>query len=437
MENKKNPLSGIITVDNNTKINFYLDGYTVTFLNTDFSEIELDGQFVFGHTYGFNNIAIYKGNNTISLNGSIKLNTGAYIVAVDNALSTDWNTFDSLEFRGGILNSLFVCNALKRESKDDDDIHFRQQNDSLRWTITIDECECELVVGSRINEKNGLEGTSLSNNTACMVLKFSKPQPLESAFKYIQKAKEALGFMIFRKNVGFEDIYLVHNDKYISRMQVFIREEQPVTSKQFRNCITFHDLDTSVAALFSVVFNSKDGQPSYELGFLPSFDNDAGMISNEKIRLICSSLECELSFIDDLYPEEEQSLKKLIKDTKDAIKAHRKTTERLSDKTYDLIFSSIENWTMSASDKVWGIYQRYKDELNLVNRTDISIDEASIRKFIKYRNKITHGTYQIIDQEVATTAYILQGLVYCCILTRFGIDKHRLKMLCNNKMFLC
>ena len=153
--------------------------------------------------------------------------------------------------------------------------------------------------------------------------------------------------------------------------------------------------------------------------------------------MICSSLECELSFINDLYPEEEHNLKKLINATKNAIKAHRKTTERLSDKTYDLIFSSIENWTMSASDKVWGIYQRYKDELNLVYRTAMSIDEVSIRKLIKYHNKITHGTYQIIDQEIAATAYILQGLVYCCILTRLGIDKNRLKMLCSNKMFLC
>lgn len=437
MKNKKNPLSGIIKVGESKSINFYLDGYTVTFLDTENLEIRLEEQFIYGRTHNdFKNIAIYKGDNALIIHGTKKLNTGLYIIAQDNALCTNWETFDSILLKGGILNSLFTCRAIKRIARDDNGIYYQKNDDSLHWLFTVDGCECELIVGSQVTEKDGLDGTSLSNNTACMRLKFNEHQQLKSAIRYILKVKEALGFMTFRKNVGFDEIYLLHNDRGLSRMQMFFKEERPVISKSPRKCITFHDLDTSVTELFSLVFNSEDGKPSYEFGFFPNSDEDAGIISNDKIRLICSSVECELSFIHDLYPEEERNLTKLIDNTKKTIKIHRKTDERLSDKTYDLIFSSIENWTMSASNRIRGLYQRYTDELNLISRNGMSVDEVSIDKLIKYRNKITHGTYRIIDQEIAATAYLLQGLVYCCILTRIGMNRERLQALCKDKLFL-
>lgn len=97
MKNKKDPLSGIIKVSESKSINFYLDGYTVTFLDTDNTDFRLEGQFIYGQTHNnFKNIAIYKGDDTLTIHGTKKLNTGLYIIAQDNALYTDWETFDSI-----------------------------------------------------------------------------------------------------------------------------------------------------------------------------------------------------------------------------------------------------------------------------------------------------------------------------------------------------
>ena len=58
---------------------------------------------------------------------------------------------------------------------------------------------------------------------------------------------------------------------------------------------------------------------------------------------------------------------------------------------------------------------------------DIGVDE--INRLVKYRNSITHGRHRIIDEDIGVTAYILQGLVYCCILTRIGMDRETIKSL--------
>ena len=106
MKDKYNPQIGILKVGEE-KFNFYLDNYTVTFMKTDSSSVQLEGPFVYGHTFDYKQIAIYKGEETISLTDFKRLNTAAYIVATQNALGTKWDTFDYIEFTGGTLRILF------------------------------------------------------------------------------------------------------------------------------------------------------------------------------------------------------------------------------------------------------------------------------------------------------------------------------------------
>lgn len=437
MKDKNSPRTGIIYCEDSHKFNFYLNDYTATFMDLDNSEIQLDGHFLFGQTSGFNSIAIFKGDSIPSFSGTKVLNTSAYLIAVENALGTKWDDFDSIEFTGGVLNSLFLCDALKCEDMDNGDILVHRQDSHKRWSFEIEDgCKCELIIGSWIKQNSGLTGVSLTNNVVDMRLKFSKPQALEESFKYVWKVKTVLSIMVGRANVTFDEIYLRHNGTQLSKMQLFLKEENQFVSKDIMKCITFHDLDEATPNLFNIIFNSKDTAPSYEISFLPNSGKDFGLITNEKIRLICSSLECELSFIKDLNQPEEENLQKLIQSVKSLVKEHRKGTEQLSEKTYNLIFSSIKNWGMSASDRIYALYCRYRTDMDILNQTDMPIGENEINSFVKYRNNITHGSYRVLNQKIAATAYLLQGLAYCCLLTRIGISRDKITLLCRNRKIL-
>ena len=200
------------------------------------------------------------------------------------------------------------------------------------------------------------------------------------------------------------------------------------------NSITFHDVREAIPKILYRIYHTKDNEPSYDFGLLPSSDNDVFLMTNNKIRMICSALECELSFIPSLCLEESEDLRELIKNVKKTIKDYRKGANRLSAKTYDLIFSSIDHWSMSASDKFCELYHQYEEELLVASDNIISDD--SIAQLVKYRNKITHGSYRVMDSDIAATAYVLSGLVYCAFLTRVGVSKENILRLCQEHKLL-
>ena len=382
------------------------------------------------------NIAIYKGKNALKINGIKRLNTNAYIVANDNLCLTNWDTFDHIKFIGGTLNKLFYCSALKCNLESDTEkITF--QDDSLHFNFTFGEVNCEVIVSSTISEQYGDGGINIKNNTVALIMKFSSPQKLVDAFEHIAKIKDMMSIMTYRENVGFEEIYLCNDNPNISKMQVFLKENNTMTDKHIFNNITFHDLKSYIPNLLTAIYNNKENKALYNIGFIPSNDKEVYQITNQKIRMICSALECELFFIDDIFSIEQKDLSELVNEIKEKIKEHRKGSNKLSPKTYDMIFGSIKNWSMSTSEKILVVYQKYESVLNLLlNSHDLSIGEKEISEFIKYRNNITHGSHRILNVSIANTAFILSGLIYCCMLTRIGMNNYELSVMINNNKLL-
>ena len=213
-------------------------------------------------------------------------------------------------------------------------------------------------------------------------MNFSSPQKLVDAFEHITKIKDMISIMTYRENVGFEEIYLHHNNPRISKMQVFLKENYSSTNKNIYNNLTFHDLHDYVPNLLTTIYSKKDNETSYDIGFIPLDDKEVYQITNQKVRMICSALECELFFIDDISYSDQENLSALVNEIKEKIKEHRKSSNKLSPKTYDMIFGSIKNWSMSASDKIWTIFQRYEDVLSfLLKRSDVIISECEITEF--------------------------------------------------------
>ena len=432
MKDTKAPHTGMIPVGEQT-VTFYLDAYIATFMGTDHQrhQFNKDDKFIFGRTHRHYGIAIYKGDLALSCSGAQKLTTSAYMIAADNALSIDWSGFDYIQFSGGTLNKLFFCNALKKNSDDPSAVSFLVQDDRIRINLTINGCDCELIVGSDIREHFGINGRVISNDRVMMGLKFSEKQPLADAFKHITKMKELLAIMAFRSNVGFDEITLFHNDRHISKMQVYIKENREFTEKDAMKNLMFYEMKDSIPALISILYGSKENKPSYEIGFLPSSDKDFHFMDNNKVRLICSALECELTFINDLQTEEDAHLQELIKSVKDMVKKHRDSENKLQSKTYDVIFPSIDHWSMSASDKICLLFHRFEQEMLTLNPSDIHIGNKEIEEFVKYRNRITHGSWRVLNNSIAITAHVLQGLVYCCLLTRIGMSREIILNLCQ------
>ena len=134
--------------------------------------------------------------------------------------------------------------------------------------------------------------------------------------------------------------------------------------------------------------------------------------------------------------EVDSNLHNLIDSVKSIIKEHQKSEEKLSDRTYQNIYGSIQNWDFSASEKVIALYRKHEQNVVKLRPFHFPMRDTDIEEFIKYRNDITHGRYRILDESIARTGFALIGLFYCCVLSRIGLDEQAIERITNIPDFL-
>ena len=151
-------------------------------------------------------------------------------------------------------------------------------------------------------------------------------------------------------------------------------------------------------------------------------------MNRAKVRCIASALECEynLSPIDNVETHE---LDELIIEVRNKVKEFRKCHNELSEKTYNLVFGSIKNWSFSFSDRIQQLVD-YCNNFRVIAQAE-HLDEKSISAFVKYRNDITHGRAIQMSQEVAQTSFELAALVCCCFYKRIGVSDETINQLIN------
>lgn len=433
-------ITGIVQC-NEQVLNFYGENYKFTFMSTDgkmHSVKAIDG-FIFGYTHERRRIAIYADDAKISVVGKGTLNTGSYIISTSNTYEQELGMYKAIIFSGGTINSLAMPYGYEQEHLDDGNILLRHKDDSKEYTFKINEQVCKVSIFSSSSTHLGIDGLKIKNDTMNFMIEFPEEQPLKKIYEHIAKIKELLAFMTFRRNVGFDEIRLFqYDERFENRLmavaKVYIKEKEDFTKKSIWENIGFGDLGESMENMLELIFNSEDNKPSLVLGFIPQNDSNINIMTNMKLREICSALECELSFINDIKSEENENLKSLIGELKRIIKEHRKSSDALTQKTYDFIFSSMSHWSLSASDKIIELYHRYEQQMQLLNSESINLTDEMIEEFVKYRNKITHGSYQVLNYNVAITAHVLSGLVYCCLLKRIGVSDVRILEWCSTKI---
>lgn len=392
--------------------------------------------FIYGKTHSNYDIAIYLGNKSFEVSGKAAMNTAAYVKSCANGIEQDIREFETISFKGGTLNSVFNIDAMNIDHCDGA-LVIRANDDSIKYSFHTETEEINVCIRSEIREQFGVQGNAIVNNDVILTIEFEKRQPLSRAFECYNGIKNLLSFLTFRYNVGFDDIYISNThpkvQERIKIADIYIRSDYELTSKREFDNIHFNEIINQLPALTKMFFGTDD-EDLTEIGFYPKNDQDLSFMSDAKLREICSALECELKYVDDIKAKENKLLNELIDLTRKAIKNFRRENKGLSNDTYNMIFSSIGYWSFSLAEKLCALYHKYEEEMTVLNVTDITINDTLIKSFVKYRNDITHGRHRIPDIEIAVTAHYLSGLVYCCILERVGVDRKNILKFCKDKL---
>ncbi len=444
MKDTNAPRNGFITAEE-TEVAFFSNNYVFTFFDKEFScdymknvKPNVDG-FVNGRTTMGLPISLYTGENGIWLYGSTSINISAYAVGKYKFCKDEIQYIGAIEFIGGTLNHLFSRESCKLEVTEEGNFVVKEKDNKKEYNFTIGFQKCRIALYNSVSYGNGTYGVDIKDNGVRLKLSFDGCQSLKQILGHVDIIKRLLSFMTGCTNVGFDEIKLwkYNNGKrfFDSFAQLYIKQDYALEKVSASSCITFEDLGNCLPAALELFYRNSDKKPSYVLGFLLPSRTNLFNVTNSMIKEICSSLECELSFINDLMDVEQERLKALVEDVKEVVRRHRKSSDCLSPKTYDMIFGSIRNWSMTASDKILLLYERYADEMQRFNPLNTVIGREEINEFVKFRNDVTHGSYRVMDGKIELTAHVLSGLVYCCLLNRIGMSREEiLKLFKGNKI---
>jgi len=438
MFNSKKPITGVLKTDN-VDYCFYLDEYCMLLLDNSVSShinstlTPVDG-FAQATTHSGSKILMHIGNHSYTVTNTMKINLSSYIISTTNVLDYDLSYFDGVEFVGGTLLNLKMPKGVKfHYDSEAEKQYIEHVDDTQIFSFSTTEFSCEVTIGSSTSEAHGPTGATITNGNIYFRMEFDKPQITSDAYWHYNKVRDLLSFLVNRCNVGFDEMYLLQKDEenpdIMHRVaQVFIKYETALSAKDILNNLEFSMLGDSLGDLMRTFYTPEE----HTLSIYPENDESSTLISNTMVRGVCSAIECELNFVEEIASSEAEKIARLVKSIKSLIKEHRKSEDKLEEKTYNLIHNSMSHWTMSASDRIKALYHMYDTEMTLLNESYFVISDKEIDAFVKYRNQITHGTYRVLDPVIACTAHVLAGLVYCCVLTRIGIPREKITQWCED-----
>lgn len=384
--------------------------------------------FWYGYTTDGYQLAIYAGEREKELRANYKIKPGVYVVSRANACKYDMSKFQAVEFIGGTLNNLYHQERIGTKYEEGKFIKTYPAFEE-EYTVKIREYECKLII------KNAPSKTNPSAMDVIVRYEFYEEVPLRTIRLVYNVILDICRLLTNRKNVKFDETRFFQMDDESGKWLCFVDgfmdfRYDKFTEKTYKNNILLSDIHDCMAELHIVVSANTEGKSTYLFGFCAENDDDVYVLSDDKVKNICSSVECELDFIKDLQDEENENLKDLIKQVKSIIKAHRKSDKKLEDKTYDLIGSSLSHWGMANSRKIYLLYLKNQQYIDIYKKqNNISCTEAGIEILVKYRNDITHGRYRTLDLNIAEVAYTLIALAYCCFFQRIGMQEADLKRL--------
>lgn len=438
-------VTGIIKTDNGN-LTFYGEDFKFTFMNADAKEeviIDVDENgYIWGRTFENKVIAIYA-KESIKVKKIRILNTWNYIISRFEGISKESvNSFRGIRFKNGAIRTIHTCNALHEdfEKSKEGILAYRVENDSKCYSINVGDDTINWKFGSEINQRMSIEeGNSLSNGNALLDILFDNQQGYKAFYDWYGYVCDFCAFLTFRDNIYFEKIFLLRDTPYNVNeafAECYVKIEGEVSVRKFVNIIPISYIDDNIfkEIIMNIIKQDKKHK-CLPIFIAPKDDKDAKVMDIGKIRNICSALEMELD-LGEVRLESSYSMSKLIDKVKKDVKEHRKGKQPLSSKSYDYIFGNISHWDQPLAERVYNAWKEHEDEMQpLINLYNIDINQEKIEKFVKARNNITHNGFTGMDEDVANTAFVLMGLVYCCTLTRIQVSTELIKDIMGRSFF--
>lgn len=438
MKDNDMTVTGFIPYEDSA-IAFYLKDYQMTILDT--KEMDFDSSKCMENNDGFIHCRSHRGlqlsvfvdHYKVHVNGYGRINTAIYIIGNSYSIQPV-TSFSTILFRGGTLNKLFDPKALNIDLKRGEDIPVRQIDDSVKYEFATEDFHCIVSVQSNVTGKAGAEGNALQNDEVILTMQFDREQPFSTIKKHYFCIMNCLSFMTNRNNVGVDRIQLISDGKSdIEKhyFDVYVKNDKELTQKSRYRCISFSDLGESLSDLLQLLYSNENNKRKISLGFFPESDKEYGMVSNELIRSVCAAIECEARYIT-IDEESSNSIDELREQVKSVIKKYRKEhkgDDKITERTYGLIFGSLDYWSLSATDKAIKMYHLHEEAMQ-----SFPLDDQDIANLIKHRNGITHDADQYISHEIAETTIKLRTLIFCCLLRRIGVSEEKIVSISRLKL---
>lgn len=461
MKDEISPRSGILNCEQGSAT-FYEENYDFRIMNgvpfkatstavEDFAKLVQTNKYFHGTTHDGNDIAVYVGNNQIRPIRSIGIfHSNLYAIQMSNIKSYDWDKIDAIEFRGGTLNFLSSSQEVPYEFVNDA-VKPSPVKQPFTFSLDFKGTTISVQVGTSSTESYGKDRVEIVGRMQYLTLKFENPISFGDIQFHIEKIKTLLSFMTFRQNVDFGEIVLQEKTLPVGILMdsavVYSKETFPPTKKDEFKTICFDELGAALPLLMDLLYNEESNNPFTFMNFIPETDKHFGRTTNDMVKNIVTCLECEIArlrgedvelmesdFKSETYLAEEKSLNALKKELRSTIKNFQKNSHAFSKKTNDMLYGTINHLTLADAEKIYIFYAQYQALLcKLFSNFDIVPTREDIERLIIYRNKTTHGTQEVLDARIATTAYYLIGLIYCMILHSIGLYDDDIQKLCMKR----
>jgi len=383
-------------------------------------------EYILGKTQENYEIAILTGAFECFSYAPCTIRTSFYMIGCTNNIAdTTIDKYFAIEFIGGSLDLLYKYRSSRIKKSEQE------------WLLTIDASSIESNFDYNGKKCKIIICYAPSNDSPTdfathLRFEFETAQVICDLQTYIRWAYRLVSLLLNRQNVGFDNIITYSSigqfgDGWYPTAKCYIRNSYKNGLTSHRDGIGFEQIGCRIGELMRIIANADSREEQFTLNFHPESDTETNFVSTDQLRNICSALEHEIEVCSDLNVPENERLKDLVSIVKKVVKEHRDGELPLLESTYDLIFSDLAHWGIPLRLKIISLCEKF-DQI-LLNCRDVessAYSDERIQEFVKYRNKISHGTYYPMTQNVAETAIAMEALVYICILHRIGISEKEL-----------
>lgn len=134
--------------------------------------------------------------------------------------------------------------------------------------------------------------------------------------------------------------------------------------------------------------------------------------------------------------DESKRLSLLLEKIKQVISEDEISNGPLPDSIQSQLTKRFNNVSLPNKSKDIALYESYQNIVGGITPFHRKIiDPNDIKNFRDYRNKETHGNYNLLNMDIGITALHLAVTVYCSILHRSGVSDQILIELCKKRFF--